>query len=181
MLTQNSKKRQQTQASSTGFTLIEVLAGILMATAFVLVAVQAIAISAVYRVRAQRESEALQWIQEDFENIKFGSLAPLTATCNATTTIAGYGLALKTYTESTAFYNSIAPDPNGDGDNNRLTRNLLNKSYLMNRDTDVYNVAPYNTMTVSYSISDPESDPNAERPIASFYTEVIPDAAFNCN
>lgn len=151
-----------------------------MATAFVLVAVQSIAISAVYRVRAQRESEALQWIQEDFENIKFGSLAPLTATsCNATTTTGGYGQALQSYITSAAFYNSIAQDPNVDGDNKRITRNLLNKSYLMTRTLGVYNVAPYNTMTISYSVS--VSDPSGQRPIADFYTEVIPDAAFNCN
>ena len=68
MFIQPQKNTQQSNRSSEeGFTLIEVLAGIIMATVFTLVTTQAIAISALYRVKAQRQSEALQWIQQDFD------------------------------------------------------------------------------------------------------------------
>lgn len=156
-MSQNPQSNQQS-----GFTIIEILVGIIMATIFVLITSQAIAISAVFRVRAQREAEAVNWIQEDLENIKFASLGNLTATCDATTTTAGYGQTL--INNVTANYPLTS------------SRTLLNKSYSMSRTLAVYNSAPFRLMTVSYSVSDPESG----KVISTLYTEVIPDAALNC-
>lgn len=155
-------KLAKSKPQSNGFTMIEVLAGILMATVFVLIATQAIAISAVFRVRAQRESEAVMKIQEDLEDIKFDALKALSATCGDTATKStGYGQALIT---------SIATPASSD-----IT--LLNKSYSMTRTLEVYDVSPYNAITVSYSVADPTSG----NVIADLYTEVIPDAAFECD
>ncbi len=53
-----------------GFTLVEVLVAILIASMFVGVAMQAIAIAAVFKARAQEYTEATAWIQEDLEDIK---------------------------------------------------------------------------------------------------------------
>lgn len=54
-----------------GFTLIEVLVAILIATSFITVAMQIMAIAAVFKVRAQEFAEATNWIQEDLENVKY--------------------------------------------------------------------------------------------------------------
>ncbi len=54
-----------------GFTLVEVLVAILISTVFIAVAMQAIAIAAIFKVKAQEYSEATTWIQEDLENIKY--------------------------------------------------------------------------------------------------------------
>lgn len=54
-----------------GFTLIEVLIAILIATIFVAVTMQMMAIAAVFKVRAQEYAEATAWIQEDLEQVKY--------------------------------------------------------------------------------------------------------------
>ena len=54
-----------------GFTLIEVLVAILIATIFVTVTMQAMVIAAIFKIKAQEYSEATNWIQEDVENVKF--------------------------------------------------------------------------------------------------------------
>lgn len=56
-------KPQQNQ----GFTLVEVLVAILITTLFVSVAMQAMVIAAVFRVKAQEYAEATTWIQTDLE------------------------------------------------------------------------------------------------------------------
>lgn len=56
-----------------GFTLVEVLVSILITLLFVGVAMQAMVIAAVFKVRAQEFTEATTWIQEDMENIKYSA------------------------------------------------------------------------------------------------------------
>lgn len=175
------KNKHKFKSPPEGFTLIEVLAGIITATAFVLITTQAIAISALYRVRAQRESLAWQWIQEDFEEeVKFeaSQLGYLTSRCGvrdndgnytAPTSANGYAQALITSIGGTTTVESPV---------------LLNKAHTATRTLGVKNDAPFTVMTVSYEVRDPDMDTVANpagKVIADFYTEVIPDAAFNCD
>jgi prepilin-type N-terminal cleavage/methylation domain-containing protein len=53
-----------------GFTLVEVLVAILIATTFTLVTMQAVVIAAIFRTRAQQSAEATAWIQQDLEDVK---------------------------------------------------------------------------------------------------------------
>ena len=61
-----SKSSQQEQ----GFTLVEVLVAILITTVFVAIAMQAIVLATIFKVRGQQSAEATTWIQEDSENVK---------------------------------------------------------------------------------------------------------------
>lgn len=168
----NFGNHQKSHDQQAGFTLIEVLAGMLMATIFVLITTQAIAISALYRVRAQRETEAWNWIQEDFEDIKFASLQDIAnADCSATVNTNGYAQSLITKVDAT----TTSPSIKTQADLN--IPNLVNKEYNAVRTLDVYNSAPFNVMTVSYSVIEPTSS----QEIANFYTEIIPDEAFQCD
>lgn len=54
-----------------GFTLIEVLFAILIATIFLTAAMQMIVIAAAFKVHAQENTEATAWIQEDLEAVKY--------------------------------------------------------------------------------------------------------------
>lgn len=54
-----------------GFTLIEVLVAILIATIFITVTMQMMVIAAIFKVRAQEYAEATTWIQEDLEDVKY--------------------------------------------------------------------------------------------------------------
>lgn len=65
MLKPTSSKQEQ------GFTLIEVLVAILIATIFVTVSMQMMVIAAMFKARAQENVEATNWIQEDLENVRY--------------------------------------------------------------------------------------------------------------
>ena len=147
-------------------------------TGFTLITTQAIAISALYRVKAQRQSEALQWIQQDFEDLQFDALTALTAgDCTN-----GYALALASYFTG----NTVTAFPYQQASESDATLHspvLLNKTFEATRTLGAYETAaPFNVLTVSYSITDPSNDPaNPNTEIATFYSEVLPDAAFACD
>ncbi|ANV84375.1 hypothetical protein AWQ21_08260 [Picosynechococcus sp. PCC 7003] len=144
-----------------GFTFIEVLAGIIVSTIFVLVTAEATFVSVVLRVQAQRASEAMNAIQSDFDEIKYEaalSFSNASPDCDATTPEKGYAQAL---------INQIkAPDP----------PTLVNKEYNMNRNLSIPDQPPYNIVEVSYRVEDPDSG----RIVAEYYSEIIPDAFFAC-
>ena len=134
-----------------------------MATVFVLITSQAIAISAIYRIRALRETEALNFIQSDLEDVKFSALLNLTAnSCDP-------GLGNTTQGYGNALIQAV-------GGNTTSTIQLVNKDFSLTRTTFVYDAVPYHMMGVSYSIVNPDGGEE----ITNFYTEVIPDAAFDC-
>jgi prepilin-type N-terminal cleavage/methylation domain-containing protein len=54
-----------------GFTLVEVLVAILIATIFITVTMQMMVIATVFKVKAQENTEATNWIQGDLENVRY--------------------------------------------------------------------------------------------------------------
>ncbi|HEY9694243.1 MAG TPA: type II secretion system protein [Oculatellaceae cyanobacterium] len=56
--------------TTAGFTLIEVMAAILILTFFLAVTMQAMVIAAMFKVKAKRYTEATAWIQQDIETIR---------------------------------------------------------------------------------------------------------------
>lgn len=60
------KLRQQDQ----GFTLVEVLAAIVIVTVFVATALQAMVVASLFKARARQYAEATTWIQEELETVK---------------------------------------------------------------------------------------------------------------
>jgi hypothetical protein len=63
------KGRNKTPPSQ-GFTMLEVLMGIMTTTAFVAASLQLITINAMFKVKAERQAQALFWIQDDQESIR---------------------------------------------------------------------------------------------------------------
>lgn len=55
----------------TGFTLVEVLVGLLVIVGFISTAMQALVTATVFKVKGQELSEATTWIQEDIERVRF--------------------------------------------------------------------------------------------------------------
>ncbi len=54
-----------------GFLLVEVLAALLIASMFITIAMQIMAIAALLKARAQEYTEAISWIREDLEKVKY--------------------------------------------------------------------------------------------------------------
>jgi prepilin-type N-terminal cleavage/methylation domain-containing protein len=57
--------------SASGFTLIEVLVGMLIATIFVAVTMQSMVLGSLFKARARQYSEGVTWIQQDLEQLKY--------------------------------------------------------------------------------------------------------------
>jgi type II secretory pathway pseudopilin PulG len=148
-----------------GFTIIDVIVGILIASIFLLVSLQAMVLAAYSRVKAQESSEGILLIQQDLEEVRFkattSQLAKTDALCNATTATTGYAQTLKTSLGSYPKTVSI----NG------------TKQYTLALTSTPSGVAPYNVLQLKY-----EATPvGTATKVAELYTEVIPDAAFQCN
>ena len=166
MLQLKSKLQRSTEE---GFTLLETLVAMLVATTFVAATMQAMVIAAYSRIRAQETSEATALIQEDLENLKYeASELPYTGNeskCNASSKTEGFADALRD-----EYYS-------GDETRDSFTKSGSNsgKEYIITRKLIPSKEQP-NVLQVIYSVM-PSSD---DETVAEMYTEVIPDAAFSC-
>lgn len=59
------------------------------------------------------------------------------------------------------------------------TSNRTNQSFVLRRTTTISSKIPHNVLQIKYEVS-PGTTFNSSESIASFYTEVIPNAAFQC-
>lgn len=62
--------KQKLPQQEQGFTLVEVLVSILIATVFVATAMQAMVVATLFKAKARQYAEATTWIQEDLESVK---------------------------------------------------------------------------------------------------------------
>ena len=162
-------KRKLQRSTEKGFTLLETLVAMLVATTFVAATMQAMVIAAYSRIRAQETSEATALIQEDLENLKYeASELPYTGNeskCNASSKTEGFADALRD-----EYYSSDATS----GSSIKYGSNS-GKEYIITRKLIPSKEQP-NVLQVIYSVM-PSSD---DETVAEMYTEVIPDAAFEC-
>lgn len=151
----------KSKSSQQGFTLTEVLVSILITTIFVAVAMQAIVLAAVMSLKAKQSAEATTWIQKDLESVKYqASLNQLPYNSNACDS--GYGASLNDTLED--------PEP--------TDKTLVNKRFWIQRET----IPNENILGIIYRIvPDNNGSPgSSDDAITTIYTEVIPDAAFQC-
>jgi hypothetical protein len=157
-----------------GFTIIDVIIGMLVAFLFLMASLQAMVVEAYFRIAGQASSEGLLLIQQDLEEVRFlateSSLPYVAATCTS-----GYGAALQT----NILNNMTAKDSNKDGIYTAKPNNTI--EYQLTR-TATPSTTDKQVLTLSYSVKrDPKGGTNYTKEVATLYTEVIPDAAFQCN
>ncbi len=147
-----------------GFTIIDVIIGILIASTFLLVSLQSMVLATYFRVAAQQSSEGILLIQQDLEEIRY----------LATTTNLPYDTTLCSPANASSGYGQTLLDSLPTVTNPQKINNL---QYNLTRNATVASDSPYNILQLSYQIT--SSDDGDE--VATLYTEVIPDAAFECN
>ena len=174
MLQLKSKLQRSTEE---GFTLLETLVAMLVATTFVAATMQAMVIAAYSRIRAQETSEATALIQEDLENLKYEAsqltYAGNESKCNASSKTEGFADALrdKVIGSDSSSTETVYPSPE-----NPIPSSNTGKAYNLKKTLTLPDNAPFNVLKVSYEVK-PSSGGD---PVAEMYTEVIPDAAFEC-
>jgi Tfp pilus assembly protein PilV len=166
-----------------GFTMIEVLVGILLTFVFTMIAMQAMVTATAIKVRADELTESSKWIQQDREVVvrianelnydSTNSTYPISTAatnhrsyCTATTSGAGYATKLK---------DDLDAIPISE------TRSAVgNRQYTLTRTTVASSVSPFNVLQITYRVYRGTDTSNTAVPISNLYTEVIPGASLSC-
>lgn len=160
------QQHKQVHYQAQGFSLVEVLVGILLISAFLGTAMQAIVSATAFKVRAQELSEATVWIQEDQELVRYKAhnIPANVAQCSALSPAQGYAQALKTEVDS------LTPESIS------KTSALGQRNYVLTRTATPVAVQPYHVLSLDYVVTR-QSD---STPIAQLHSEMIPDAFLSC-
>ncbi|WP_299406827.1 hypothetical protein [Acaryochloris sp. IP29b_bin.148] len=157
------------QPQHTGFTLVEVLVGLLVITGFISTAMQALVTATAFKVKGQELSEATTWIQEDIERVRFeakrlglGEDVNLPA-CQTLDNTSGYAALLQARIEQ-----------NAPVDTDKLSV-IGNRPYTLTRTPTLSSDAPFNVLSLEYEVVSADSIP-----IAIVQTKVIPDKSLEC-
>lgn len=174
---------------SKGFTLVEVLVAVLILTTFLTLGMTAVVTACLVKTRAASTTIATNWIEEDLEAVKAQAtqLSYVASRCNPTGTnpsAAGFASLLQQNLPTIA--------RNG-------TQTVAGKTYTMTRQVAVSATAPYEVLQIDYAVqvnqptatlssssssttaSSSTTSTNANTTVATLYTEVIPNAAFQCS
>jgi prepilin-type N-terminal cleavage/methylation domain-containing protein len=158
----NQGQDRQGRDRAQGFTLVEVLVGILLISAFLGTAMQAIVSATAFKVKAQELSEATVWIQEDQELVRYQAsrIAADVPRCSALSPSTGYAQALEEQLSSIPTkYSALGKRP-----------------YTIARISTPVNVQPYHVLSLNYAVT----RQGESAPIAQIHSEVIPDAFLSC-
>ena len=175
-------KFKQRKSLDRGFTTLEILISIIIALAFVSVAMQSFVYAMAMKVQAQEKQRANQLIQEDLErtNVLASNIAPdHDNKCNpvATTTppITAYqnGYAQELWDDVqpvgfTAPTVQLLKTADGATAGKTLT---LTRTHV----SEASSTSPHRTLKINYQVKDSDNNVIAER-----YVEVIPDVALQC-
>jgi Prokaryotic N-terminal methylation motif len=182
----NRFKRSQIDSvnnAQTGFTLTEVLVAILLTTTFVAVALQGMVVAMLLKSKSFQMAEASRWVETDLEGIR----SQLTLTrlpmllnqsrCHPVSADRGFADLLRD--------NLAGVDATGTADYQLAARteiSKMGKTFQIARTLSIPST-PENTdakiLGIQYVIS-PTSGTTIEQPMLHFYTEVMPDAALQC-
>lgn len=162
-----------------GFTTLEILVSIIIALAFVSVAMQSFVLAMGMKVQAQEKQRANQLIQEDLErlnNLASNVGADPTNKCNPATYTNGYAKELwddiNAVTVPTA---QLLKSADGTEAGITLTLARTHVSGGNPPTIPISSTAPHRTLKINYQVTDPNGDVVAER-----YVEVIPNVALQC-
>jgi type II secretory pathway pseudopilin PulG len=159
-----------------GFTLVDVMVGILLSLIFLGVAMQSIVMSTYLRVKSQGDSEATVWIQEDIERIKYeasrldydpilSEYKPDPDSCQNTNG-KNYADRLKVEVNKIKVPLQTSKKVAG-GKNYQIVRTFSNLSSTTPGFSSI--------LRIDYAVKDDQS-----RVVAESFTEVVPEASFDC-
>ncbi|MEY2985617.1 MAG: hypothetical protein RLZZ568_2234 [Cyanobacteriota bacterium] len=157
--------------SNQGFTLFEVSVALMMSILFLTGTLNAMVVATIFQVKAERQAQASDWIQEDLEEVR-AVAANYTETTGCPS---GIG---KKFNESPLGLGSLSITGT-DGE-----KELAGKTYRIAREPNETN----NISKITYRVyedlnSNDEYDSATEEKtiIAQLYTEVLPAAALDCS
>ena len=163
-----------------GFTTLEVLVSIVIALAFVSVAMQSFVLAMAMKVQAQEKQRANLLIQEELELLNDRASILAEDHANKCNPIASGGNTEYENGYAEALFASLGNEP----DAVYLLSSGTGKRIVLARDhiSDTSSDAPHRTLKINYrvrKIDEGTGNPTGD-PIANRYVEVIPDVALRC-
>lgn len=169
--------------STDGFTLVEVIVAILIVTTFVAVALQGMWLALLLKSKNLQLAEANRWVQQDVERIRSQltiDRLPLSnheQLCHPSAAELGFAdllrdsLASRDVTGTEEY--SLAP---------LVTTSVTSRTFQIARKLSIPAIADNlaaKILGIEYTVA-PTHGANVEAPILHLYTEVMPDAALQC-
>ncbi len=159
--------------------MLEVLAALMISFAFLMGTLNALAITALMQVKAERQAQATYWIQQDLETIR-AQAASQTVDSNKCKPLFSDSYA-GLLNNQIATLNLIAGNYASETTSgNQLTmtsaKTLVNRPYTMTRITSGSDTNSQ-ILTISYTVGNTGDASN----LATLYTEIIPPAALSCS
>jgi hypothetical protein len=171
------------QAAEAGFTMSEVLVAILLTTTFVAVALEGMVVAILLKSKALQIAEADRWVQTDIESIRAQitlSQFPLgdnSSKCHPASIDRGFAAAIGDNLAGGSMGGSI------DRTLPPLTAtSKTGKKFQIVRTISIPNTAEntqFKILGIQYLVI-PTMGTNLEQPIFQSYTEVMPNAALQC-
>jgi hypothetical protein len=171
------------QPHEDGFTLSEVIVAILLTTTFVAVALQGMVVAMLLKSKALQISEANRWVQADLEQVRSqitSSQVPINLhqlRCHPVTADAGFADLIRDNlaggnTTGTADYAlETLVETSQTGKTFQITRTVTIPLISENTQAKI--------LGIQYTVT-PNHGAQLGQPILHFYTEVMPDAALQC-
>ncbi len=166
-----------------GFTLSEVLVAILLVTTFVAVALQGMVVAMLLKSKALQISEANQWVQADLEQVR-SQITPTQVSINL------HRLRCAPAAADAGFADLIRDNLAGGNTTGTadyalptlIETSRTGKTFQITRSVSIPSI-PENTQAkilgIQYTVT-PTNGAQLGQPILHFYTEVMPDAALQC-
>ncbi|WP_144439306.1 hypothetical protein [Geminocystis sp. NIES-3708] len=143
----------------------------MVSATFLLGSLQATVLATLLRVQAQNKQEISNWIQEDLELIKHSAfiLASNSNQCG------NYGDTLKNNIDGTTSGKFVSQETISIPNHNPKPYDITREYYASGNTLKI-------TYVVTYSVNHPHyTNSGTNNQIATFLTEVIPNAALNCS
>jgi prepilin-type N-terminal cleavage/methylation domain-containing protein len=155
---------------ATGFSLVEILVASSIGAIFGSLVFQGIGLATTIQSHAIQKAEAAAWVRDDIENLRFqaADLAFNENLCQPTGPEGGWaaalGQVLAASSDHLPAFNKVS---------------TTGRTFQIARRAEISNT-PYNILSLNYEVQ-PTSGIGSTAPLYKFYTEVIPDAAFQCS
>jgi Tfp pilus assembly protein PilV len=182
--------RSRSPVPDSGLSMLEVLVAMMVVFLTFMTSLNGLLYAAMFQVKADRQANAVYWIQQDVEQIK--SIAASTTnppiyangntqTCNNTTSncctttvlsgtvTGGFANALRLSTLLPSLTITTPANPNN-------PKTFFGKDYTMTRTFSVSSTKPQ-VLNISYTVRNASDTSN----LATLYTEILPAAALNCS
>jgi prepilin-type N-terminal cleavage/methylation domain-containing protein len=166
---------QQSAHINEGFTLVEVLVSILITTVFVTVSLQGVMAAMLLQSKSFHQAEANNWIQSDLAELRWqASISQLAfdrTRCQANAADRGFADALRDRIAQTDVTGTAPADVPA-----LVRRSSTGQEFVLSRTLFIAD-SPYSILGIQYQVQ-PQTGGAA---VASFYSEVMADAVFQCD